>query len=70
MINNLYPRLEQPKEEWKAKKGGSVDRPKNRNLNSKKYSRSLEATNELFTIHEFFQKPSLKLDIGLVLPLQ
>jgi hypothetical protein len=43
-----------------AKKGFEIKRPKTRNLKSKKYSRSLEATNELFTVHEFFQKPKSK----------
>lgn len=43
-----------------AKKGFEINRPKSRNLKSKKYSRSLEATNELFTVHEFFQKPKSK----------
>jgi hypothetical protein len=50
------PELEQP-EDFEKKKGGAVSLPKDKPEKSKKFSRSLDATNRLFTENNLFKRP-------------
>jgi hypothetical protein len=52
----LQPELEQP-EDFQKKKGGMVSLPRDKPEKSKKFSRSLDATNRLFTKNYLFEKP-------------
>ena len=52
----LQPELEQP-EDFQKKKGGMVSLPRDKPEKSKKFSRSLDATNRLFTENNLFKKP-------------
>ena len=52
----LQPELEQP-EDFEKKKGGMVSLPKDKPEKSKKFSRSLDATNRLYTENNLFKKP-------------
>jgi len=52
----LQPELEQP-EDFQKKKGGMVSLPTDKPEKSKKFSRSLDATNRLFTKNYLFEKP-------------
>ena len=52
----LQPELEQP-EDFEKKKGGLVSLPKDKPEKSKKFSRSLDATNRLYTENNLFKKP-------------
>ena len=50
------PELEQP-EDFEKKKGGAVSMPTDKPEKSKKFSRSLDATNRLFTENNLFKRP-------------
>ena len=50
------PELEQP-EDFEKKKGGTVSMPTDKPEKSKKFSRSLDATNRLFTENNLFKRP-------------
>jgi len=52
----LQPELEQP-EDFQKRKGGTVSMPTDKPEKSKKFSRSLDATNRLFTENKLFKIP-------------